>query len=92
LTGLAIAAGRPHTGIMDKERHEAPTFWGVWTAGHDGPELCVSEDAAIKRAYELALSRVGLTVHLMQMTSAGHIRYPLLPSAYGVLARNPPHE
>jgi hypothetical protein len=69
---------------------ESPTFWGVWTPGYEWPELFASRDDAVKRAYEVAQSRAGITAHLMQMTSAGTVRYPLHPTATGVLASSPP--
>jgi hypothetical protein len=67
-----------------------PTFWVVWTAGMDRPELVLSEGAAVNRAYELALSQIGMTVHVLQTQSVGTIQYPANPTATGILAKDPP--
>ena len=71
---------------------DQPLFWGVWTESLEQPELCASEAEAIKRAYEIAKSYVGTTVHLMKFTSAGSVKYPLTPTVSGILARNQPRD
>jgi hypothetical protein len=69
---------------------DEPTFWATWTEGSKEPELASSETAAVARAYEIALSSIGTTVHLMQMKSVGAVCYPAHPTATGMLARDPP--
>jgi hypothetical protein len=68
---------------------DEPTFWGVWVPGQESPELLGSREEAIERAYQIAMSRVGLTVHLMEMKTNGTVKFPMTPTVSGALAGYP---
>jgi hypothetical protein len=67
-----------------------PDFRGVWASGLEAPEPMVSREEAVERAYSLARSNAGATVHLVRWSSEGTIKYPPVPTATGMLAQYQP--
>jgi hypothetical protein len=71
--------------------HKPPTFWGVWKVGLEVPELFASREQAAHRAYEMARLDVGITIHLLEMSSTGTVEFPDRPTAIGSLASYRPN-
>jgi hypothetical protein len=88
---MTARAVRPHKSTeLGKNGDRWANVLGIWTDGYDAPELFKSREDAAKRAYDVARSNSGIVVHLMQMTSAGTVKYPSQPTASGILASDPP--